>query len=163
MGVQDFVIDIPMLYNFSEENKVLFEAELVMLQFNPDEPEFDEFFIQVTETAMRVYRNKLESLENPANPKIQIPLCAIESIHENFDLNLMAVDNDENSEFFVPNKFSLKLKDEFLKLYLREEYDGVGFDIKTLDHIKNYGFEPDDNLEVFHGYYTNMENALYSP
>ena len=48
----------------------------------------------------------------------------------------MAVDNDENSEFFVPNKFSLKLKDEFLKLYLREEYDGVGFDIDTLEHIK---------------------------
>jgi hypothetical protein len=111
---------------------------------------------------MRVFRNKLESLENPNCPKIQIPLCAIESIHENFDLGLMAVDNDDNSQFFVPNKFSLKLKDEFLKLYLREEYDGVGFDIETLEHIKKYGFAEDELLDTFYDYYTNMENALYN-
>ena len=82
----------------------------------------------ITETAMRVYSNRLQYIESPESPKIQIPLCAIESIHEEFDVKLLAVDEDENSQYFVPNKFALKLKDDFLNLYLRENYDGVGFD-----------------------------------
>ena len=51
-----------------------------MLQFNPDEPEFEEFFIQVTETSMRIYNNKLEFYDTPDSPKVQIPLSAIESV-----------------------------------------------------------------------------------
>jgi hypothetical protein len=68
-----------------------------MLQFNPDEPEFEEFFVQVTETSFRVYNNKLECYETPESPKIQIPLCAIETVIENFDHKLLAVDDDDNS------------------------------------------------------------------
>ena len=120
-----------------------------MLQFNPDEPEFEEFFIQVTETSMRIYNNKLEFYDTPDQPKVQIPLSAIESVQEEFDLKVLAIDEDENSQHFIPNKFSLKLKDDFLKLYLREDYNGVGFDSETLDHIKHYGFAPDEAVETF--------------
>ena len=140
----------------------MMEAELVMLQFKPDEPEFDEFLVTMTETSMRVYKNRLEYIENPESPKIQIPLCAIESVHEEFDVKLLAVDEDENSQYFVPNKFALKLKDDFLKIYLRENYDGVGFDEETLESIKANGLEADENLDLFIDYYTNINTALYS-
>lgn len=137
MGLQDYIIKIPQLYLFSpEENKVLFEAELVMLQFNESEPDFNEYFVQVTETAMRIYENKLASIDTPELPFIQIPLCAIETVIENFDHTKLGLDNDDNSQFFIPNKFALKLDDEFLKVYLREEYAGLGFSEDELMHIK---------------------------
>jgi hypothetical protein len=59
------------LYLFGpDENKVFFEAELVMLQFNSAEPEFNEIYLQVTETAMRIYENKLSSIDSPELPLI---------------------------------------------------------------------------------------------
>lgn len=112
---------------------------------------------------MRIYRNKLEQVENPTLPLIQIPLSAFEAIYEDFDHSVLALDNDDNSQQFIPNKFALKLRDDFLKLYLREEYSGVGFEEETLEHIKQYGFPENEDLQTFIEYYCNYETALYNP
>jgi hypothetical protein len=46
---------------------------------------------------------------------------------EEFDYIHLGLDEDENSQMFIPTRFALKLKDDFLKFYLRNEYERAGF------------------------------------
>ena len=69
-GFQKYILDIPELYDFSDQNKALFEAELVMLQFSQESAEFNEHIVQITETSMRIFSNRLEMIETPDQPLV---------------------------------------------------------------------------------------------
>ena len=97
-----------------DESSVI-QGDITHLRFSEEGPECAAHFIVITEQMLRIYHDKMVYMDTPEQPLVQIPIYAIESVIENFSHQYL--DLDEESEF-VKNRFAVKLKHEFLFLYL---------------------------------------------
>ena len=64
------------------------------------------------------------SISNPKKPLLVLPVAAIYTCQRvNFDLGLSKTEIQDQANFLV-NQFEIFLRDDFLPLYLKSNYDG---------------------------------------
>lgn len=64
-------------------------------------------------------------MQNPNKPLLAVPMRALEQCSKvNFDLGLSKTQAQQQSDFLI-NQFELFLKDDFLALYLKQNYDSI--------------------------------------
>jgi hypothetical protein len=103
------------LYN--ENEAILFEAEL--MKFKPGySGTFVSRYIQVTETAFRIYRNRAFALSGSHRPLLAVPVEAFLKVERvDFDLKI----GEKNQKRFgdlIENQFEIFLKDDFIDYYV---------------------------------------------
>ena len=65
-------------------------------------------------------------MDEADQPLLQIPLAAIEEIVEQINVNVLNIANDEKTINFFKNKMVIKLKEDFVNLYLSDCYSEYG-------------------------------------
>ena len=89
------------------------------LQYNPYHPRY----IVVTKSALRIYENKNASLGQYSKPLIAIPLSAVNyAARTRFDIRDDDRLNVESLDQWNKNTFEIFVKDEFLPIYLHQNY-----------------------------------------
>ena len=64
-------------------------------------------------------------MQHPNKPLLAVPMRALEQCSKvNFDLGLSKTQAQQQSDFLI-NQFELFLKDDFLALYLKLNYDSI--------------------------------------
>ena len=63
--------------------------------------------------------------EQPSEPMITVPLKAIECVEETLDNQHLHMDNDENTAEYIGQAFALRLKKDFVSLWLYDQYEAV--------------------------------------
>ena len=76
----------------------------------------------ITQDLCKLYENIMAFKKNPMKPVILVPLRAIECAVENFDNKHLNLDDYKNikGKDYISQKFALRLKKDFLSLYLCE-------------------------------------------
>jgi hypothetical protein len=102
--------------------EILFEAELV--KYKPGySGTFVSRYIQVTETALRVYKHRAFALSVNHKPLLAIPVEAFQKVEKvNFDLSLSKKDKTRFADF-CDNQFEIFLKNDFIDYYVNLEID----------------------------------------
>ena len=119
---------------------------------NPEQQrtEVNDHYMVLTTTALQIYLNYQDWTENPEFPFLQIPLAAIEKVVTtsahcpNLDLNMHS---HENQTFVQEEMCILKLKDDFLNVFLLEQYS-------------NYGLAEDFALAILNDQYKQNQNQI---
>jgi hypothetical protein len=63
-------------------------------------------------------------MEEPQNFMVQIPTVALDHLMENLDTSSLNFDhNDSSLTEFIPNCFAVRLKDNFLPIYLHNDFE----------------------------------------
>ena len=95
--------------------------------------------LSVGETCLRIYANKLAAQAQSDQPLINIPLAAIDGVVEHFDIRTIVDTSQPTSDMnFYPlinNKFAVTLREDFLRIYLLQEYHRQGLPDETIDSI----------------------------
>ena len=116
-----FSIDLYSDEVLSEE--ILFQGRLNKFQAG-FKTSFIPKWIIVTKSSFRYYRNMEVSISNPKKPLLVLPVAAIYTCQRvNFDLGLSKTEIQDQANFLV-NQFEIFLRDDFLPLYLKSNYDG---------------------------------------
>ena len=110
------------LYNENED--ILFEAEL--MKYKPGYTgTFVSRYIQVTESAIRIYRNRAFALSQSHKPLLAIPVEAFLKV-ERVDFDLKIVEkNQARFQDYQDNQFEIFLKDDFIDYYVNLEMDRI--------------------------------------
>lgn len=129
------------------------------------------------ETTIRLYIKRIDFINDPSQPYLQIPVNAIEDIVTDSNLQcdyINLIDPSKDSLFVDPqdnnpdpddselnqelfnNKFMIVLKDDFLKLFIRESYCKDGLDDEELFLAKHNKLESDDNTNALVKYYASV-------
>ena len=86
---------------------------------------FNPKWVVVTHSAFRYYKNMEASVQNPNKTLLAVPMQAIDHCAKvDFDLGLSKAQAQQQSDFLV-NQFELFLKDDFLALYLKQNYEVI--------------------------------------
>lgn len=109
---------------YDENEPILFEAEL--MKYKPGYTgTFVSRYIQVTESAFRIYKNRAFALSASHKPLLAVPIEAFLKVENvNFDLRI----NDRNKTRFSElqeNQFEIFLKDDFIDYYVNLEMDRI--------------------------------------
>lgn len=76
----------------------------------------------MTPRALRYFANKPGSALAAGKPLMAVPLIAIKSIEKvEFDIKLKKT--DKKGQLYVKNMFEIHLKEDFLDLFLRSDYE----------------------------------------
>ena len=120
-------VDYSKIDLFSEEvlqEEILFQGRLNKFQAG-FKSSFNPKWVVVTRSAFRYYKNMEASVQNPNKPLLAVPMRALEQCSKvNFDLGLSKTQAQQQSDFLI-NQFELFLKDDFLALYLKQNYDSI--------------------------------------
>jgi hypothetical protein len=155
------------LNNFDPSLNRIDEFPIILMQHDENGAEFmQNYVMNVTDSALRIYENKLMSRNQEDQPLFNIPLSAIASVQEDFDHSYLDLkdgcSSSDTFSSFLSKKFSVKLKNDFLKIFLLEEYHGAGLSNEIKKNIIFDGLYDqdynDDAYECFH----SMEKALYA-
>ena len=121
------------LYN--ENEAIIFEGEL--MKFKPGYTgTFVSRYIQVTETAIRVYRNRAFALSQGHRPLLAIPVEAFLKVEKvNFDLKIIEK-NKARFQDYTDNQFEIFLKDDFIDYYVNLEMDRVNSSPQRIPKVK---------------------------
>jgi len=105
------------------DNNLLIDGVITVLNYTPEEPEFIQYFMTIGDFMLRLYTDRMEYLEDRDNFILQIPLNAIEQVIKSFDDKTLNLDyDDSNTTEFLGNRFAVKLRNDFLYLYLNGGY-----------------------------------------
>lgn len=106
----------------------LVDGELQKLEFTPKNDGIEEVRLILTEKMMRIYWGWQETDFVNEEPLVQIPVSAIDSVVDS-SLSERVLDlalKDKNALEFSKHKFLLRLKDDFLPVYLSPHYGKMG-------------------------------------
>lgn len=88
------------------------------------QPEFNERWIVLTKDGViRLYDDEEEYQQNSSDPVLQVPACAIESIVTDLHLETLNIIHPDEEGVFE-NKFALKLKKDFIFLFIDQQENG---------------------------------------
>jgi len=104
------------------EDPVLFQGDLFKYKAGYNST-FIGRWVQVTEKAIRYYKNRCEAQSMAHKPFFAIPVTAIAKV-ERVDLDLPCSERDrEKFKDLLKNKFEIFLKEDFLDYFLQTDYD----------------------------------------
>lgn len=86
-------------------------------------PSFVDRWVQVTEKALKYHKSRCNAITCCNKPLIAIPLAAIKMVQRvDFDLGLSKKERAKHADI-LEQQFEIFLKEGFLDLYLRPDYD----------------------------------------
>lgn len=93
----------------------------------------DNYIVITTSGLINIYDDRIDFQDDPSKFLYSFPITAIESVNVNLDninLHLENVTTSEDGDSqninnFIDNKFSLKIKHDFLHLFLHNEYENA--------------------------------------
>ena len=117
----------------------------------------------ITGDTLRIYTSRSDFMFNSEEGLITtIPLSAFEEVIEEFDHTNLNMDlEDDNTQQFLSKRFALKLKNDFLYLYLQGDYDQMDSSPEILQSIRSGKRQLDDNSKLVYNWYNTMEYLLY--
>jgi len=122
-----------------------------------------ERYLVITGDTLRIYTSRSDFMFNSEEGLITtIPLSAFEEVIEEFDHTNLNMDlEDDNTQQFLSKRFALKLKNDFLYLYLQGDYDQMDSSPEILQSIRSGKRQLDDNSKLVYNWYNTMEYLLY--
>ncbi|CDW84418.1 UNKNOWN [Stylonychia lemnae] len=171
-GGRPFIHKVPNPYLevdlIDPSDPILFQGELQ--KFKPGfNGVFIDRWVQVTRKALRYFANKPGSQLAAGKPLMAFPIIAIKNI-EKIDLDIKLKKTDKKGQELQKNMFEIYLKDDFLDIFLRSDYEQLfAPDTKRRNHIlqqieresKNYSSPGKKNLKEL--YQSEMENKPEEP
>ena len=155
-AAEDYVVDTPMNEFDDEENPPILQGDLHELWYNPDEPEFLQAFMVMTETCLRIYDNELDFYQSKEEPQFQIPIKAIKAVHERVIIDPLKLDfEDSNTQEFFENIFYLELEENFLPIYLSTYYQPTGLNTPYVDQL-----ELNEQTQMLIKFYNTLQSQL---
>lgn len=103
-------------------DEVLFQGELVKFKAGYN-PAFLNRWLQVTEKAFKYYKNRCNAVTCCNKPLQAIPIAAIKKVEKvSFDLKIGKKDAEKYAEY-NQNQFEVYLKDDFIEIFVRPDYE----------------------------------------
>ena len=110
---------------------------------------------------LKLYDDVLAYNEDPHSPMIRIPLKALESIEDQFGTELLNMDEDENTTEYIDQKFAVRLKKDFVYLYICEQYEALWGNNDLIQDMKNGKVLADENQDLIFDWYLNLEHMIF--
>jgi hypothetical protein len=103
-------------------DEVLFQGELVKYKAAIN-PSYMNRWVQVTEKSFRYFKGRCNAITCCNKPLTAIPILAIKKVEKvNFDLYFNKKEQEKSAPY-NDNQFEIFLKDDFIDIYLRPEYE----------------------------------------
>ena len=99
-------------------------------------------------------------MDEADQPLLQIPLAAIEEIVEQINVNVLNITNDEKTIDFFKNKMVIKLKEDFVNLFLSDCYSEYGLPDEYIQQVRNGEIRMDSNQLALKDFFHVLENQI---
>ena len=137
-----------------------------MLQFYEDGPAVNEYWITISGHYLRIYKDRESHLENIYQPLYQIPTKAIESVQKNLRLDTLLLNQEEMEEEevvdFQQGMFGIKLKEDFMYVYVKETYGELGLSEEEIILANKNELAMDENSQSLVEYFGCLERHILS-
>ncbi len=118
-------VKLPPDYNIDlndPDDEILFQGELVKFK-----PGYNAIFltrwVQVTEKAFRIYKNRGNAITFGKKPLLAVPVAAFKKI-DRTHMDLPVTERDKpRYEVFIENLFEIYLKEDFIELFVSPQFD----------------------------------------
>ena len=99
--------------------------------------------ITITETTIRIYKRKVDQINSPEEPLIQIPISAIADVVDSINTDYLDLDLDDGAvQQFLESAIALRLKKDFCYVFL-DNYTSNGLEDKDLEIAKKGELQTD--------------------
>lgn len=131
--------------------------------YDEDEgPQINDSVICINAVTIRLYKRKVDYISEIETPLMQVPITALESVVKDINAEYLALDpNDQNVQSFLEGAFALKLKEDFLCLFV-DNYSHNGLEGELRELAEQGRLKLDQNTEELVKYYQFLERKTIS-
>lgn len=148
------------LYDFDPQNQCKF-GEIKVFSYSDNQYEINHRWVVLTKTALQIFISYEDWVDEADCPLLQIPLAAIEDVIQQINVSVLNVNSeDEEVNQFLKNKMVIKLKEDFMNLYLSDQYSEYGLPDQYVDQIKEGQRMLDSNQLALKDFFHTLENQI---